>query len=341
MAPAPDKLTPDDSRVEHHTVQIRGNNWHYLLAKPDGAPSATIVLVHGWPDLAFGWRYQVPYLLSLNLRVIVPDMLGYGQTDAPDAVEEYSMKKIAGDIRDLAAHVVGPEEKIILGGHDWGGAVVWKTAMWYPEIVHAVISVCTPYFAPREAWIAPEDLVKMLPNFKYQLHLAGPEVEAKIVGEEKLRQFLSALYGARGPNKEAAFTTAQGVVFENLDKLGQSPLLTPEEVDFYVKEYARKGMHGPLNWYRTARVNWEEELPLLKEGPERVRIKAPSLMITASKDAALPPAMTAKMGDLVEKLSRGEVDTTHWALWEAPSEVNKYIGDFLAGVFGGEQASRL
>lgn len=116
-APAPDKLTPDDPRVEHHTVQLRGNNWHYLLAKPaDAAPTATIVLVHGWPDLAFGWRYQVPYLVSLGLRVIVPDMLGYGRTDAPEAAEEYSMKKIAGDIRALVAHVAGPEERVILGG---------------------------------------------------------------------------------------------------------------------------------------------------------------------------------------------------------------------------------
>lgn len=81
--PPPDKLVPNDPRVTHHTVTLNGHKWHYLLGTPP-SPVGTILLVHGHPDLAFGWRYQVPHLLSLNLRVIVPDMLGYGDTDAPE-----------------------------------------------------------------------------------------------------------------------------------------------------------------------------------------------------------------------------------------------------------------
>lgn len=82
-APPPDKLVPNDPRVTHHNVTLNGHKWHYLLGTPP-SPVGTILLVHGHPDLAFGWRYQVPHLLSLNLRVIVPDMLGYGDTDAPE-----------------------------------------------------------------------------------------------------------------------------------------------------------------------------------------------------------------------------------------------------------------
>lgn len=70
-----------------------------------------------------GWRYQVPYLLSLGLQVIVPDMLGYGQTSAPEAVEEYSMKKMSAHIVGIVKEVT--DQPIILGGHDWGGYFAW------------------------------------------------------------------------------------------------------------------------------------------------------------------------------------------------------------------------
>ncbi|KAK0711227.1 Alpha/Beta hydrolase protein [Lasiosphaeris hirsuta] len=324
-----DKLSPSDPRVEHHTITIRGNTYHYLLGNPLSTPTGTILLVHGWPDISFGWRYQVPFLLSLNLRVIVPDLLGYGRTDAPEAVAEYSLKNISDDLAALAAHVAGPGEQIILGGHDWGGAVVWRFALWHPELVRAVFSVCTPYSPPRAAYIAPVDLIKILPNFKYQLQLAGPEVEAYVVGKERLRQFLSSLYGGRGSNREVAFTTADGVIFEILDKIGPTPLMSEEEVDFYVSEYERHGMHGPLNWYRTAEFNFSEELPLAEAGDAKTRIKVPSLMVTASRDSALPPSMSANMDKFFDNLEKREVNASHWALVEAPVDVNSHIAEFL------------
>lgn len=75
------------------------------------------------PDLGMGWRNQVPYLLSLNLQVVVPDMLGYGQTDAPDSHEEYTMKKMTAHMAQIIKQVT--DQPIILGGHDWGALFVW------------------------------------------------------------------------------------------------------------------------------------------------------------------------------------------------------------------------
>ncbi|KAK0646439.1 epoxide hydrolase [Cercophora newfieldiana] len=343
MSSTPDKLTPNDPRVEHHTLTIRNNKWHYLLANPSSSPStATMLLVHGWPDLAFGWRYQVPHLLSLGLRVIIPDMLGYGGTDAPALEREYSMKNIANDLATLAAHVVGEGERVVLGGHDWGGAVVWKMALWRPEVVSAVFSVCTPYAPPREGpYVDLEGVVKRLPNFRYQLQLAGREVEEGVVGEERTRGFLCGMYGGRTRDGERAFDTQKGVFLEKLEGMGMSPLLNEEEVEFYVREYVRKGLHGPLNWYRTTRVNWEEERELVERGTEALRIKVPSMIVTASKDDALPPAMTAYMGPWFDSLERREVEAGHWALWQAAADVNRHIGDFLSKVLGTEQGSKL
>jgi pimeloyl-ACP methyl ester carboxylesterase len=78
----------------------------------------------------------------------------------------------------------------MLGGHDWGGAIVYRVASYYPKLVSAVFSVCTPFRPPTTTF---KDAATA-PNFKYQLQLRGPDVEAKIVGERKIRQFLIALY---------------------------------------------------------------------------------------------------------------------------------------------------
>src|SRR4051794_18779409 len=99
---APDKLQPSDPRAPQHTVELNGKTYGYIVAEPVGTYKATILLVHGFPDLGFGWRYIVPYLTTLGLRVVVPDMIGYGRTDAPEPLEAYSLKSVAADLAALA-----------------------------------------------------------------------------------------------------------------------------------------------------------------------------------------------------------------------------------------------
>ncbi|KAF4337172.1 epoxide hydrolase [Fusarium beomiforme] len=139
-----DKLGIEDSRVTWHTATIRHKTYHYMKADPDKEPLATIILLHGFPDLAFGWRYQIPCLQSRGYQIIAPDMLGFGLTSAPCQPSSYALRSIAEDIRDLAT-LVAKDKKVILGGHNWGGAVVWRTALWFPDLVQGIFSVGTPF----------------------------------------------------------------------------------------------------------------------------------------------------------------------------------------------------
>lgn len=334
---AVDKLKPNDPRVQSLTANVRGKTYKYILAKPEGkAPRATALLIHGWPDLGFGWRYQVPYLTSLGLQVIVPDMLGYGGTDAPQDLSLYSLKNVADDMAELVAQVTGDRtERIILGGHDWGGAAAWRLALWHPSLIRGVFSVCTPYVGPNPQYLDLETVVKLLPNFRYQVQLAGLDVEREIGSDPaKIRGLLTGIYGGRGPQGEPVFTTDEGVIFDRLDKMGECPLLSGDEVDFYVEQYARNGMRGPLNWYRTRRHNYEEELALLKDG-KPPRLEMPALVVVAENDPALPPRMSEGMEAHFDSLTRATVGGTHWALWDSTEDVNAAIRKFVDEVLGG------
>ncbi|UKZ54845.1 hypothetical protein TrVGV298_008659 [Trichoderma virens] len=308
------KLKPHDPRVKYETKLVRGKTYSYILGEPEGPKVDTIVLVHGWPDLAFGWRHQIPYLMSLGYQVVAPNMLGYAGTDAPEDLKHYSYKSVSDDLAELARHFVGQDGQIVLGGHDWGGAVVWRTAFYHPKLV--IIG------AGR------------LQNFKYQLQLKETFVQDHVTGKDKLRQFFKAIYYGQGPNREVAFNMEHGLIIENLDLIQDPPLLDAAELEYYVEQYSLQKapeLRGPLNWYRTREINAKEEIALGKTNPPR-KLEQPALFIAASKDTALPPAMSQGMEAGFKDLTRGEVDATHWALTQAGPEVNELISNWLTKV---------
>jgi soluble epoxide hydrolase/lipid-phosphate phosphatase len=173
----------------------------------------------------------------------------------------------------------------------------------------------------------------VLPNFKYQIQLAGPEVEATIVGGEKIREFLNGMYGGRSKSGQPPFTVSHGCHFEQLPGIGPSPLLNQEEMDWYVKRYAIHGMHGPLNWYRVGELNHADEKEFVDK-MENFKFDMPVLFIGGSRDMALPPSMAKGMSKWCRSLTKGEVNAGHWALWEKPAEINQYLKEFLVGQIG-------
>ncbi|KAL1857722.1 hypothetical protein Plec18167_001877 [Paecilomyces lecythidis] len=318
----------NDPRVQRLTAQVNGKTYGYLLGQPEnGQYKDTIFLIHGFPDLSMAWRYQIPLLISLGLRVVVPDCLGYGRTDSPPWTPEnerlYGFKALSDDIKELAKQL--GSEKIILGGHDWGAAIVYRVALWHPELVTHLFAVCVPYFPPSSQYISHEDLVRTrLPNFGYQLQFKSGEVEKRVQTKEQIKQFLLTLYGGRTPDGQLGFNVQEGIFFDKQGTLGPSKLISDEELKYYVDEFSRNGIHAPLNYYRTRDVNFKDELSL-----SNPQIDIPVLVILASRDTALPPVMAQGMSKYLPNLTVEEVDTSHWALWEKPEEVNGILERWL------------
>ncbi|KAI9760979.1 MAG: hypothetical protein M4579_001355 [Chaenotheca gracillima] len=240
----------------------------------------------------------------------------------PESMALYSFKRAADDMKELARQLGAP--KIILGGHDWGGAIVARVVLHHPDLVSHLFSICTPYFPPSQTYKSVEELVQGLPNFTYQVQLAGPDVEANIQGKEKIRQFLNALYGGANERREQGFDGNILLLFANL----------PKELDFYVEQYSRNGVHGPLNWYRTRRQNFEDE----KDMDPKTTFDLPFLFVQATDDAALPPAMSQAMPHFFSNMTKKEVAAGHWVNWQKPEEINAILKEWIAATVFGDKS---
>jgi pimeloyl-ACP methyl ester carboxylesterase len=119
-----------------------------LLHVEDHGKGRPVLLLHGWPDSAYLWRNQVPFLVANGFRVIAPDMRGFGRSDRPEGVAAYSIQNAVGDVVGiLDAHGI---EAADIVGHDWGAAVAWFTATAHPDRVHKLVVLSVPHpLAPR------------------------------------------------------------------------------------------------------------------------------------------------------------------------------------------------
>ena len=101
----------------------------------------TVLLLHGFPDTHLVWRKQVGALAAAGYRVLAPDLRGYGRTDAPRAVHDYTLDKVRADVLGLLDALAIP--KVLLVGHDWGGIVGWQIAALSPNRVDRFVAMST------------------------------------------------------------------------------------------------------------------------------------------------------------------------------------------------------
>jgi len=126
-------------------AKVNGLNMHYVTAG-EGPP---VILLHGFPDTHQIWRRQIPVLAAAGLRVIAPDLRGYGQTDMPQDVGAYAVSFLADDVLRLM-DALGIEKAAVVG-HDWGALIGWHLAMHAPERItrYAALSVGHPQAIAR------------------------------------------------------------------------------------------------------------------------------------------------------------------------------------------------
>ena len=106
-----------------------------LTVRSAGAGSP-VLLLHGFPDSGTLWEAVTPHLVAAGYRVIIPDLRGFGDSDAPTAVREYRLEYVVADLVALLDRLC-PQEPVRVIGHDWGAVAAWCLAMAHPERVRA------------------------------------------------------------------------------------------------------------------------------------------------------------------------------------------------------------
>lgn len=299
----------------------------------NGAGRPPVVLCHGFPDLAYSWRNQLPALADAGFRAIAPDQRGYGGTTAPEPIEAYGLGELAGDLADLLDAL--EIDRAVFVGHDWGGFVAWAMPVLFPDRCAGAVGVCTPYtpFPGTEflkAVFGPD------PEAMYMLWFQEPGVAEAVLDRDPRLVFDKLSIGGIDPEilTGEGMTRTAGARFNpfldlaSLPDLGEK-LLSSEELDVYASAFERTGFRGGINWYRNIDEN-ARRYPAVGVQP----LDLPTLMICAEWDPALPPALAANMGDRCSDLEMHVVAKAgHWVQDEYPEEVNDLLIDWLTRRF--------
>src|SRR5437762_9568726 len=123
---------------------IECNGIHINIAEQGDGP--LVLLCHGFPESWYSWRHQIDALAAAGFHAVAPDMRGYGKSDAPEAIDQYTMFHLVGDLVGLLDALETPSAVIV--GHDWGANIAWQAARLRPDRFRAVVALSVP-FRPR------------------------------------------------------------------------------------------------------------------------------------------------------------------------------------------------
>ena len=320
--------------ITHRFIDTNGIRMH--IAEAGEGP--LVVLCHGFPESWYSWRHQLVALAQAGFHAVAPDQRGYGQTDRPEGIEQYTLLHLVGDIVGLL-DALGASTAVV-AGHDWGAPVAWHAALLRPDRFRAVIGLSVPY-RPRGSVRPTTAMPQTSDAMFYQLYFQTPGVaEAELERDPHMTMRRLLFWGSGDAPRRAAPAVGAGDVgmvprdggfLSGRDAPATLPTwLTEADIDFYASEFTRTGFRGGLNWYRNIDRNWE-----LLAAWTGARVIVPALYIAGDRDLVLAfrgmdkllPALAQFIPSLQQTLILPGCG--HWTQQERPSAVNAAMLGFL------------
>jgi len=300
----------------------------YQIATYESGPEdgPLLVLIHGWPEIAYSWKLTVPALTAAGYRVLCYDLRGFGHSDAPHGLEHYGIAQMVGDLEAIIDS--RQKEKTTLIGHDWGGIIMWHASRMLSDRIDRLVSICTPHVKQ-----APVDPLKIFrkrfgADHYFLEFVERPEEIEKLFASDP-DAFFKLMFRTTPVGKvmDKKFTYIPKS-FERYLADGTPPLpgavMSDEDRQVYVKAYQKSGFHGGMSLYRNTTQNWE-----LTQGLSE-RVWQPALMLSPEDDLLLPPSSTDHMPSIMPRLTRKTIPNCgHWAMWDNPEAINTAIIDWL------------
>jgi len=289
--------------IEHAYADVNGVSLHYAHC----GKGPLIIFLHGFPEYWDMWKEQLEEF-GKDYLAVAPDMRGYNLSSKPQEVSQYKQRYLMEDIRLLAEHL--GFRKFILAAHNWGGAVAWTFAMFYPQCLEKLVIVNAPHPAifERELRNSPEQREAS----SYMLLFRSPEAEKKLSDN----------------NYSYLLKMAFGEIIKN-------GVLTGDDVKGYITAWSQPGaLTGGLNYYRAANVEaLENPVDAVKKpalGESLPEVSVPTLVIWGEKDSALLPGCIEGLENYITDCTIKRIpDASHWIVREKPGLVSQLIRDFL------------
>ena len=291
--------------VRHDYAQVGEVRLHYAECGQRGAP--LVLLLHGFPECWYSWRYQL-VALGARFHAVAPDLRGYNLSDKPARVEDYRVEKLVGDVLGLADHFGARDVSVV--GHDWGAAVAWDMAARHPERVRKVASLQVP---PLAVWLTNITIKQLLRSW-YMLFFQLPRLPEWWIGANDF----AALEGMfKQTSRPGTFTDTDLAVYKNA--LRQKSARTNTTALTAALNYYRANLFANLSRSSTAS----------KSANSRIRV--PTLFIYGERDFAIAPETVRDVSKHIDAPYRELrlAHANHWVQQEAREEVNAVLLNFL------------
>ncbi len=276
------------------SIEIQNIRLHYLIA----GQGPLVILLHGFPQCSYAWRYQIQEL-SKHFTVVVPDLRGYGESDKPSGIQAYDIETLSKDILGLM-QALG-YQKAHLVGHDWGGAIAWHLAIHYPQNVDRLVVINCPHPVKFSKALRSDyrQIKKSWYVFFFQIPFV-PEILFKLFSKNLIKKTL------RGTSlKPNAFSD--------------------QDLEIYRRQLLQPGaFRAALNYYRAA---FRKMLCRTRTESKHAKIQAPTLLLWGEADQALGKNLTLDMERFFQNDFKIQYipDCSHWVMEEAPDTVNTSI----------------
>lgn len=283
---------------------VTANGIQFELAEAGDPESKKLaIMLHGFPELNFSWRHQIPLLADQGWRVWAPNLRGYGASDKPEGVAAYRLNNLLVDVAALVdlARSEHPAEEIMLVAHDWGAVIAWMFAIRKLRPIDrlVIMNVPHPKCAERELrhW---RQLRKSWYIFFFQLPFL-PEWTLLANDAQAVRR--------------AFFNTA-----------AHKAQFSKKDLDIYAAAAQRPGaMRAMVNYYR-ALLRYPDD-----RDPGDAIVDVPALVIWGENDLALDIHLLDGMEQWVPQLTLHRLPgISHWVQQDAPDDVNGLLGRWLS-----------
>ena len=316
--PAPSFPAPDLTAVNDRNIAI------YRFGN-ENSTRHPLVLIHGWPELAYSWKNQLAALAKAGFYGIALDLPGFGHSDPLDTIDDYSLDALTGRLAVLCASL--GYEKAIFCGHDWGGPVAWGMGVLQSDSVAGIIAVCTPHLPTPPA--PPVSILKKRFGANHYIvrFQDKDQPEDSFTGQEK--DFFRFMF--RKPVPRELWPRLVPDIFDLQTRFAHKGaiadtdlVMSPDDIAYYAKAYARSGFTGGINLYRNIDENWRTMRA------RDLTLTIPCLWIGASLDLFLPPESAEKMDALCTDLEKHIIDGCgHWVSWQEPDRLNALLINWL------------